>query len=101
MEIKRNDILVEQYQANMTLHTFYKVLSVKGKTVQLYPLDKKNIETVGFMRYQVKPIDTKVIRQKNVITKRFNKENRISMSKYSMPLYKYNDTLVIVDDWAD
>lgn len=101
MEIKRNDILVEQYQANMTLHTFYKVLSVKGKTVQLYPLDKQHIETVGFMRYQVKPIDTKVIWQKNVITKRFNKENKISMSKYSMPLYKYNDSLVVVDDCAD
>lgn len=101
MEIKRNDILVEQYQANMTLHTFYKVLSVKGKTVQLYPLEKQNIETVGFMRYQVKPIDTKVIWQKNVITKRFNKENQINMSKYSMPLYKYNNSLVVVDDCAD
>lgn len=101
MEIKRNDILVEQYQVNMTLHTFYKVLSVKGKTVQLYPLEKQKIEPKGFMRYQVKPINTKVVWQKNVITKRFNKENKISMSKYSMPLYKYNDTLVIIDDYAD
>ena len=101
MEIKRNDILVEQYQANMTLHTFYKVLSVKGKTVQLYPLDKKNIETVGFMRYQVKPIDTKVIWQKNVITKRFNKYNELNMGKYRGTLVKYDENRQYVENHAD
>lgn len=101
MEIKRNDILVEQFGSTMTLYSFYKVLAVKGKTVTLYPLESKSSGWIGFMQNEVKPIDTKVIWQKNVITKRFNKYNELNMGKYRGTLVKYDENRQYVENHAD
>lgn len=97
--LKRNDILVEQFGSSMTLYNFYKVLSIKGNQVQLYPLKKNSGEWCGFMECEVKPIDTKCYLTKNILNKRFNKYNGITVDKNS--LYKYNGNTQYIENHAD
>ena len=101
MEIKRNDILVEQFGSTMILYNFFKVLSVKGKTVSIYPLESKSGGWIGFMQNEVKPIDTNVYWQKNVITKRLNKDNELNMGKYRGKLAKYDENRRYIENHAD
>ena len=101
MEIKRNDILVEQFGSTMVLYSFYKVLAVKGKTVTLYPLESKSSGWIGFMQNEVKPIDTNVYWQKNVITKRINKFGELNMGKYRGLLNKYDSNRQYVESHND
>lgn len=97
--IKRNDILVEQFGYNMTLYNFYKVLSVKGSKVELYPLQHTSSEWIGFMQCEVKPVDTKCYLTKNIINKRFGKWGGLSIDKNI--LFKYDESRQYIENHAD
>ena len=99
VEFKRNDILVEQTGYTMTLYKFYKVVATKGKTVRIIPLENTN-KWHGFMENDVTPIDRKWWMEKEVITKRYNKDGYIR-GKYDNYLHLYNPNKVYTENHAD
>lgn len=97
--LKVNDILVEMFGYNMTLFSFYKVVSRKNKTVELVELNKNNVETKGFMEYKVKPISKTSYLTREIITKRFNKYGNICMN--NRILFRYNPNAEYIECHAD
>lgn len=97
--LKKGDILVEQFGYSMILFNFFKVLSVKGNNVQLYPLEHTSSAWTGWFECEVKPIDTKGYLTKKIINKRFNKFGEIRIDKNS--LFKYDSTRKYIENHAD
>lgn len=88
VEFKRNDILVERYEYENVIYKFYKVVSVKGKTVNFIPLGQTC--TWKGLECEVRPVNRKCWLQREVITKRYNKYGFIK-GNMDRNLYLYNN----------
>lgn len=97
--IRKGDILVRQFGYSMTLYDFYKVVDICKSNVKLIRLKSQIVEPTGFMQYSVQPVNRCGYLTKEVINKRFNKHNGISIDKN--PLSIYDEDRTYIENHAD